>query len=223
MNLRDRVKELANSSGLSLPNLEKELGFGNGTIVRWNKSTPTADKLKIVADYFGVTLDYLIGRTEYKSGWEEFKKTSEYKELLNASSGLDGLITILSDIYGHATMESSKQQNGETFYLAVGSDDEKFLISEAAFDNLYEMLKTMIPYYMNVVKSVDSAEFHDCSKNFQNNISDNITNKKNKIISLEVNKKEDPYTVIAAHNDNEDPDQYELMMEDAADLLDDDD
>lgn len=36
-------------------------------------------------------------------------------------------------------------------------------------------------------------------------------------------KKEDPYTVIAAHNDNEDPDQYELMMEDAADLLDDDD
>lgn len=36
-------------------------------------------------------------------------------------------------------------------------------------------------------------------------------------------RKEDPYTVIAAHNDNEDPDQYELMMEDAADLLDDDD
>lgn len=31
----------------------------------------------------------------------------------------------------------------------------------------------------------------------------------------------DPYRVIAAHNDNTDPDQYDLMMEDAADLLDD--
>lgn len=31
----------------------------------------------------------------------------------------------------------------------------------------------------------------------------------------------DPYRVIAAHNDNNDPDQYDLMMEDAADLLDD--
>lgn len=36
-------------------------------------------------------------------------------------------------------------------------------------------------------------------------------------------RQNDNFTVIAAHNDNEDPDQYELMMEDAADLLDDDD
>lgn len=62
MNLRDRIKELANARGLSIPNLEAELDFGNGTIVRWNKSTPTADKLSKVADYLDVTVDYLLGR-----------------------------------------------------------------------------------------------------------------------------------------------------------------
>lgn len=60
MTLRERVKELANNKGLSLPNLESELGFGSGTIVKWDKSTPNVDKLKKVADYFGVSIDYLV-------------------------------------------------------------------------------------------------------------------------------------------------------------------
>lgn len=62
MTLRDRIRELANKKGMSLPVLEAELGFGNGTIVRWDKSSPTAEKLQKVADYFHVSVDYLLGR-----------------------------------------------------------------------------------------------------------------------------------------------------------------
>ena len=50
MNLRDRIRELAKDQGMSLPNLEAKLGFGNGTIVRWDKASPTAEKLQKVAD-----------------------------------------------------------------------------------------------------------------------------------------------------------------------------
>lgn len=45
MTLKTRIKELANAKGFSLPNLESELGFGSGTIVKWDKSTPNVDKL----------------------------------------------------------------------------------------------------------------------------------------------------------------------------------
>lgn len=62
MTLRDRIRELANSKGMSLPVLEATLGFGNGTIVRWDRSSPTAEKLQKVADYFNVSIDYLLGR-----------------------------------------------------------------------------------------------------------------------------------------------------------------
>lgn len=62
MDLKERIRILAKSKGFSLPNLEAELGFGNGTIVKWNKSIPNADKLAKVADYFGVSIDYLLGR-----------------------------------------------------------------------------------------------------------------------------------------------------------------
>lgn len=62
MTLRDRIRDLANAKGMSLPILEATLGFGNGTIVRWDKSSPTAEKLQKVADYFNVSTDYLLGR-----------------------------------------------------------------------------------------------------------------------------------------------------------------
>lgn len=62
MTLKERIKKLANSEGLSIPKLEEELGFGGGTISRWDKSAPAADKLSKIADRFGVTVDYLLGR-----------------------------------------------------------------------------------------------------------------------------------------------------------------
>lgn len=62
MTIRDRIKVLANNKGMSLPNVESVLGFGNGTILKWDKNTPNADKLSKVADYFDVSVDYLLGR-----------------------------------------------------------------------------------------------------------------------------------------------------------------
>jgi transcriptional regulator with XRE-family HTH domain len=64
MDLRDRIRELAKKKGLSLPKLEEELGFGNGTIVKWDKAKPNIDKLKKVADYLDVSIDYLVDGKE---------------------------------------------------------------------------------------------------------------------------------------------------------------
>lgn len=46
--------------GISISRLEKELGFGNATIRGWVSSSPTVERLKAVADYFGITVDDLI-------------------------------------------------------------------------------------------------------------------------------------------------------------------
>lgn len=60
MTLKDRIKELANKRNISLPVLESTLGLGNSTIVKWDKSIPNADTLKKVADFFSVSMDYLM-------------------------------------------------------------------------------------------------------------------------------------------------------------------
>lgn len=60
MGITDRIRTLAEKDGISFNALEKKVGLGKSVIYRWNENTPSADKLKMVADYFGVTVDYLI-------------------------------------------------------------------------------------------------------------------------------------------------------------------
>lgn len=55
-----KISELAEERGITISCLEKTLGFGNGTIKRWKKSCPRADRLKKVADYFRVSIEYFL-------------------------------------------------------------------------------------------------------------------------------------------------------------------
>ena len=93
MTLKDRVKTLAQERGMSLPALEAELGFGNSTIVKWDKSTPNVDKLNAVAKYFGVTMDYLLNGVD-EDGLNEKDNKDIAKDLdrimAKLSSGEDG-------------------------------------------------------------------------------------------------------------------------------------
>ncbi|OMF98210.1 helix-turn-helix transcriptional regulator [Paenibacillus sp. FSL R7-0337] len=61
MEIVDNIKNLCSKNGMTIPKLEKELGFGNGTIYNWIKSSPSLEKLQKVASYFKVTIDDLVG------------------------------------------------------------------------------------------------------------------------------------------------------------------
>lgn len=80
MTLKDRIRILANERGMSLPALEAELGFGNGTIVKWDKASPNSEKLAKVADFFHVSVDYLLGR-EYGENLRLTKSERDLKVL----------------------------------------------------------------------------------------------------------------------------------------------
>ncbi|KRL99907.1 helix-turn-helix domain-containing protein [Liquorilactobacillus satsumensis] len=59
----DRIKNLAKEHHISVYELEEQLGFGKNTIYQWTKRTPSVERVKKVADYFDVSLDYLMGRS----------------------------------------------------------------------------------------------------------------------------------------------------------------
>lgn len=55
------IKSLCEKNSVKITNLEKELGFGAGTIARWGKSAdPSLTKVMDVANYLGVTLEELV-------------------------------------------------------------------------------------------------------------------------------------------------------------------
>lgn len=59
----DRFKELCDKRGISCNRAALEMGLSNATPTAWKKRglTPKADTLAVIANYFGVTTDYLLG------------------------------------------------------------------------------------------------------------------------------------------------------------------
>lgn len=57
------IKEKCKEKGISIFALEKEAGIGNGTISRWDKSSPTVDSLQAVAKVLECTVDELLEET----------------------------------------------------------------------------------------------------------------------------------------------------------------
>jgi len=97
MTVYDRVKALCDERGISIRKLELTLGFGNGSIKKWETMRPYAERLSKVADYFGVSTEYLLGESpaEYYTDPEvaritqELKDRPELKVLFDASKDLN--------------------------------------------------------------------------------------------------------------------------------------
>ena len=67
---------------ISVAELERTLGFGNGSISKWNKQSPSVDKLNKVADYFDVSVDYLLGRTNTRSKKDNSKVALDDNDII---------------------------------------------------------------------------------------------------------------------------------------------
>lgn len=72
MTLRERIKNLCQQEGISANQLEKDCGFAKGYVSKLDKSTPNSEKLQKIADYLGVSLDYLMNGKE--PSMNEFSK-----------------------------------------------------------------------------------------------------------------------------------------------------
>ena len=60
----DKIKALCKEKKTSISKLEKQLGFGNGVIGRWDKSVPSYERLAAVANALDVPVSYLTGETD---------------------------------------------------------------------------------------------------------------------------------------------------------------
>ena len=58
------VKDLCENQGISLNTLEEKLGLGKNSLYGLKRNQPSAERLQQIADYFNVSTDYLLGRTE---------------------------------------------------------------------------------------------------------------------------------------------------------------
>lgn len=82
--------KLCNSVGKSPSAVAVELKFGKPSVTRWKSGTEPRDAtLKKIADYFGVTVEYLKGEEAKKDPATNGKVSSAKKALINLIVDLD--------------------------------------------------------------------------------------------------------------------------------------
>ena len=59
----EKIKELAQKRGISLQKVAEDLGYSINYLYTLKEKTPKSDRLQEIADYFNVSTDYLLGRT----------------------------------------------------------------------------------------------------------------------------------------------------------------
>lgn len=82
MTFYDRLKTLADEKSKSFNQIEKELNYPRNALNDYKKGkNPSAKRTAEIAEYFGVSTDYLLGREENKI---DNNLTEEESELLAA-------------------------------------------------------------------------------------------------------------------------------------------
>lgn len=83
MNTYEIIKELAKEKKMSIRQLEMNFGYSNGYLAKWKNNTPNSDELSRIADFFNVSVDYLLGR-------ETPTKETELRKALENVLSFDG-------------------------------------------------------------------------------------------------------------------------------------
>lgn len=76
----ERIKELSKIRGISINKLENELGMAKGYLSKIDRVKPSNERLMSIANYFNVSLEYLMTGEE-KEGGEKYYLNEETAEI----------------------------------------------------------------------------------------------------------------------------------------------
>lgn len=90
----DRLKALCDERRISAYKACTDVGLNRAAVAKWkNGSIPNGQTLAKLADYFGVTTDYLLGEEKEKAPADAGKRSVSDDDIKFALFGGDGEIT----------------------------------------------------------------------------------------------------------------------------------
>src|SRR5690625_641393 len=127
--LFDRVKKLSKEQGQSLKTVSKNLGLSENAIYKWKNQNPNSEVLNDLADYFNVSVDYLLGRTDKKRYYDLTDKDER-----DIQKKLQELIEGLNNSDGYAAFDGSTPDE-------LDEEDKELLI--ASLENTLRLSKRL--------------------------------------------------------------------------------
>ncbi len=156
MNLfRFRLKELREEKNISRSDLAEILGVSTQTIANYENGhrEPNFDTLLKIADFFSVTVDYLIGHSDFRTREDEFKGRNFY-EKYKLDEVIDDLMdseskAILGNILLNTVEPLIKNISGVLYQHLFGDNKKEIFI---LIKNLLENLNSYFNFLMEYSK-----------------------------------------------------------------------
>lgn len=83
----NRIKSLCSQHHINFAQLERKLDFANGSLAKSKEDKIGANRVKAIADYFGVSMEYILCGTQDKAK----RLSSEEKSIIDAYRQADSL------------------------------------------------------------------------------------------------------------------------------------
>ena len=152
--INQRLKQLRAENNLTQTNLADILGIAKTTLAAYEqgKSEPSIDTIIKLADFFNVSIDYLLGRTNIKSPNVEISYIANYLGLSEKS------IANLANLNSKSPIQLTFIQTNNYERKPIGALD--FILSQ---DNIEDFVISLFDYFTsyvnkNVYLYIDNGE-----------------------------------------------------------------
>lgn len=116
MSLYERIVALAAEKGVSLRQAELAMSMSNGTLGSWRRKVPKYTTLQRVADYFDVSVDYLLGNKETK----ERERAVRVPVYASIPAGIP--LEAIQEVVDYEEISEDLALRGEYFGIRVDGD-----------------------------------------------------------------------------------------------------
>lgn len=128
-----RLKELRENSGLSQYKFADRFGVAQSTVGSWEagKREPNFETMQRLADFFGVSVDYLLGREEQDGSGPPAPSNPGSKWIPVLGKVAAGMpIVAIEDVLGYEEIDAKTAASGEYFALQIKGQSMEPKISD---------------------------------------------------------------------------------------------
>ena len=151
MEIVQRIIDILEEMGIKPSKMSADLGFSSGLFSQWKsgKQKPSMEKLRLMADYLNVSVDYLLGTTE---------------SLVCPFCGFSYISTIPSELKAHEA-NHKKWETAVKFFGFCWPYSERENIkhtNRAIANDVSHSVEDRCNAYLNVIKSYFSRSLEGC-------------------------------------------------------------
>lgn len=120
----ERFQKIINEMDLKVADVAKATGIRNGVFSDWKmgRYTPKADKIKKIADFLGVSPEYLLGQTDLKYASTSFLGEGVARIPVVGDVAAGYPIFANEEILGYEEIDERYLQQGKIFGLRIAGD-----------------------------------------------------------------------------------------------------